>query len=245
MEAVHCRRDRRAGHRLEDHRRPAAACRQEVRRQGGAAPQGRRGVGRHLLHRARRGGQGGRARPDRPRHRAGRQGLDPRPHAPRVDARLLRHPHRRRHARHDLPDELARGVPVRARALRLARDLRRGRRAAREGPRGRGQLPGAASTSSSWTRRTRTWATRISLDAAARARPRPRRVRVGGALPGRHARGHLPLHLHVGHHRAAQGLPALARELPRDHRRGGRPERRSSRATRRTSSCRSPTRSRS
>ena len=31
-------------------------------------------------------------------------------------------------ARHDLPDELARGVPVRARPLRLARDLRRGRR---------------------------------------------------------------------------------------------------------------------
>ena len=38
-------------------------------------------------------------------------------------------------ARHDLPDQLARGVRVRAAALRLARRLRRGRRAAGEGPR--------------------------------------------------------------------------------------------------------------
>ena len=57
----------------------------------------------------------GRARAGRPRRRAGRQGLDPRPHPSRVDRRLLRHPHRGRHARHDLPDQLARGVPVRAR----------------------------------------------------------------------------------------------------------------------------------
>ena len=61
--------------------------------------------------------------------------------------------------------------------------------------------------------------------APARARPRTRRVRVEAALRGGHARGHLPLHLHLGHHRPAQGLPALARELPRDHRRGGRGQR--------------------
>ncbi len=57
----------------------------------------------------------------------------------------------------------------------------------------------------------------LSLDAAARARPRPRRGRVAGALRGRHAGRHLPLHLHVRHHRPAEGLPALARQLPRDH----------------------------
>ena len=40
------------------------------------------------------------ARTRRPRHPAGRQGLDPRPPGP-SGPRLLRHPHRRRHARHD------------------------------------------------------------------------------------------------------------------------------------------------
>ena len=64
---------------------------------GRAAPQGRRRVGRRRVRRARRGRQGGRARADRPRHRAGRQRLDPRAHPPRVDLRQPRHPHRRRH----------------------------------------------------------------------------------------------------------------------------------------------------
>ena len=43
--------------------------------------------------------------------------------------------------------------------------------------------------------------------------------RVEAALRGRHARRRVPLHLHVGHDRPAEGLPALARQLPRDHRR--------------------------
>ncbi len=56
-----------------------------------------------------------------------------------------------------------------------------------------------------------------STGGAARERRRPRRRRVEAALRGRHARRRVPLHLHLGHHRPTQGLPALARQLPRDH----------------------------
>ena len=118
--------------------------------------------------------------PGRPRHRAGREDLDPRPHPSRVDLRLLRHPDRRRHARHDLPDQLAGGVPVRPRALRLARGVRRGRRAARQDPRGRGRLPRAAARDRDGPGRRRP-RRRDHPRRAARARPRPRRVRVDGS----------------------------------------------------------------
>ena len=76
------------------------------------------------------------ARPDRPRRREGRQGLDPRQHPPRVDLLRLRRALGRRDRRPDLPDQLARGVPVRARELRRQGRRRRGRRAAGEDPRG-------------------------------------------------------------------------------------------------------------
>ena len=79
----------------------------------------------------------------------------------------------------------------------------------------------------------------------ARARRRPRRVRVAAALRGRDAGRRLPLHLHVRHHRAAEGLPALARQLPRDHRRGRSRTACSRTATAPTSSSRSRTPSRS
>ena len=59
----------------------------------------------------------------------------------------------------------------------------------------------------------------LTLDALRERGRRPRRGRVAPALRGRDARRRLPLHLHVGHHRPAEGLPALARQLPRDHRR--------------------------
>ena len=49
----------------------------------------------------------------------------------------------------------------------------------------------------------------------ARARPRPRRRRGRRARRGRQARGPVHLHLHLGHHRPAEGLRALARQLPR------------------------------
>ena len=83
------------------------------------------------------------ARPDRPRDREGRQGLDPRQHPARVDLLRLRGAHGRRDGRPDLPDQLARGVPVRARELRRQGRDRRGRRAAREDPRGPRPLPEA------------------------------------------------------------------------------------------------------
>ena len=74
-----------------------------------------------------------RARPDRPRHPAGRPRLAPRQHAPRVDLRSLRDQLRRRRRRPDLPDQLARGVRVGRRATpspsrSSARTRRRSRR---------------------------------------------------------------------------------------------------------------------
>ena len=76
------------------------------------------------------------ARPDRARGREGRPGLDPRQHPPRVDLLRLRGALDRRHRGPDLPDQLARGVPLRARELRRQGRRRRGRRAAGEDPRG-------------------------------------------------------------------------------------------------------------
>src|SRR2546429_547616 len=67
---------------------------------------------------------------------------------------------------------------------------------------------------------------RRDLDRGAdRAWGRPRLLRVGGALALGDARRHLHVHLHVGHHRAAEGLRDLARQLPGDGRHGGLAER--------------------
>ena len=135
---------------------------------------------------------------DRPRHPARRQGLDPGPHAARVDPGVLRHPHRRRHPGHDLPDELAGGVPVRPRALGLARDLRRGRGAAGEDPRGRGSVPRARARGRDGPGGRRAWrralARRSSASAAAavtspsgRRATRPSRRRTSASTSTRPA----------------------------------------------------------
>ena len=78
----------------------------------------------------------------------------------------------------------------------------------------------------------------------ARARPRPRRRRGGRARRRGLARGPVHLHLHLRHHRAAEGLRARPRQLP--HRRHDVRDapRSCTRATSSTSTCRSPTRSR-
>ena len=81
-----------------------------------------------------------------PRDREGRQGRDPLEHAARVDLLRLRRALGRRHRRPDLPDQLAGGVPVRARELRRGRGDRRGRRAAREDPPGPRAVPRSSST---------------------------------------------------------------------------------------------------
>ena len=73
-----------------------------------------------------------RRRAGRPRHAGRRSRRDPGQHARRVDAGRPRHAVGGRHRGAHLQHELRRGVPVRARPLRLARRLLRGRRAARE-----------------------------------------------------------------------------------------------------------------
>ena len=79
---------------------------------------------------------------------------------------------------------------------------------------------------------------RTSPSAAPRARSP-----LGAALPLGRAGRHLHVHLHLGHHRAAEGLRDLARQLPVDARHGPRG---TSWATTRSPicSCRSRTRSR-
>ena len=59
----------------------------------------------------------------------------------------------------------------------------------------------------------------ISMDELIEAGLEPLGLRVGAALAVGHPRRHLHLHLHVGHHRPAQGLRDLARQLPLDGRR--------------------------
>ncbi len=68
----------------------------------------------------------------------------------------------------------------------------------------------------------------ISLDDLAARGARPRAGRVGGALESRwHPERRLHLHLHLGHHRPAQGLHHQPRQLPGDARHGQRDQRRS------------------
>ena len=142
-------------------------------------------------------------------------------HAPGVDVRRLRHLDRRRRRRPDLPDELARGVRVGRRQLRLRRGRLRGRLAGREDRRGPRQPaePAAhrrhrpvAATSATRSRST------TCASAAAAATPPSCSPRAEAVTQGRPVH----LHLHVGHDRPAEGLRAHARQLPRDRRLGRR-----------------------
>ncbi len=184
-----------------------------VRRQPGAALQGRRGVDRRQLHRARRGGQRDRARADRPGRGARRQGRHRVPHPARVDVRPLRHPGRRRRLGLGLPDQLGRRVPLRARALRVRGRVPGGRRAAGEDP--QRPRPPAQPAPDRPVRAGRGRGRRHHPRRAARARPGPRRRRAGGAHGGRDQGRRVHLHLHVRHHRPAQVLHPQPRQLPR------------------------------
>ena len=125
------------GHGLEDDGGPGGAGR---RRSTATSPALRHKVGDEWVDVSYAelgdGGQRDRPRADRPRPRARRQGRDRGPHPARVDLRPLRHPRRRRRLGLGLPDQLRRGVPLRAGALRVEGRVPRGRRAAGEDPRG-------------------------------------------------------------------------------------------------------------
>ena len=103
----------------------------------------------------------------------------------------------------DLREQLAEGLPLRARALGRGRRAGRGRGAAGED---RGRLPRPRAH----LRRSRR---------AARPRPGVRRRQSGGTRRGRgtdRRGGHLHLHLHLGHDRAAEGLHDPPPQLLRD-----------------------------
>ncbi len=129
------------------------------------------------------------ARADGPRDREGRQGRAALQHAPRVDLLRLRRALGRRHRRPDLPDELTRRVPVRARELRRRRGDRRGRRAAREGPPRPRPLPAARARDPDDRRvRRRDLASTSSPPAAPMATPRPGRSATARSRPTTSAR---------------------------------------------------------
>ena len=157
-----------------------------------------------------------RARPHVAGAREGRPDRDPRQHAARVGLRLLRDPDGRRRIGLDLPDQLAQRGPVRRQPLRVEGDLRRGRRAAREGP----QVPcrPAAPRAHRHLRAERRLIRgRRLAGRAARPRPRGRRRQARGAHEFRDPRRPGDLHLHLRHDRAAQGRHAHARQLPPGH----------------------------
>ena len=83
-----------------------------------------------------------------------------------------------------------------------------------------------------------------SRSTSPRARPRARRRGARGAHAGGHARRPVHLHLHVGHHRPAEGLRADARQLPLRARHVREPGHDHVRRGSATSSSRSPTPSR-
>ena len=154
------------------------------------------------------------ARPDRPRCRTWRQGGAALEHAARMDLLRLRRAERRRHRRPDLPDELARGVPLRARELGLEGRRRRGRGAARQGP----CRPGSAAEAGAHRPDRGRGRDRDRDERPRGARRGSRPGRVGAALPLGDRRGRLHLHLHLRHDGAAEGLRDQPRQLPRDAR---------------------------
>ena len=132
--------------------------------------------------------------------------------AARVDLVGLRHLERRRGRRADLPDQRAERVRVGRGQLGVGGGHLRGRHPAGQDRRGPREPPRPAPH-----RRHRADRRRGRRDLArrpARARPRPRRGGAARAPRGGHARRPLHDHLHLGHHRAAEGLRALAPQLP-------------------------------
>ncbi len=180
----------------------------------GDPPQARRRLAGRQLRGARRDRVRARPRADRPGDRAGRSRRDPLHHASRVDLRRLRHHHRRRGRRPDLPDELAGGVPVGRRQLGVGRDRLRGRDPGREDPAGPRRPAGARDD-----HRHRPVGRHRRRDPARRRCASAGAARDVAELEERIARGHarpaVHDHLHVGDHRSAEGLRAQPRQLPR------------------------------
>ena len=185
-----------------------------------------------------------RPRPDRAGPGARRARRDPLQHPPGVGLRRLRDLRRRRGRRPDLPHQLARGVRVGGRQLRVGLRRLRGRRAGRQDRRGARAAARAAQDHRHRPvrrRRRRDLARRRCAPAADRGDAAPAR----DAHRRRRPRRPVHLHLHLGHDGAAEGLRPDPRQLPLGARHGrrARPVRRAA-TTSSTSSSRSPTRSR-
>ena len=176
--------------------------------------------------------------------RARRARRHPLQHPPGVGLRRLRDLLRRRRRRPDLPHQLARRVRVGRRQLGVGLRRLRGRRAGRQDRRG-----ARAAARAAQDHRGRPLRRRRRRDLA-RRRCAPRGNRADARLLAdahrrRRPRRSVHLHLHLGHHRAAQGLRPDPRQLPLGARHGRRAAGCSRAATTSsTSSCRWPTRSR-
>ena len=179
----------------------------------GGPVQARRRVARRVVPRGRRDRLGDRAWAHRPRPRS--RATASRCCAPRAPSGPTRTSRSRppaasssRSTRPTRPRS-ARGWPATpSRASSSARTPSRWRRSSRCAA----SCPRSSRSSRSSRRRRRR---RDRARRAARARPRARRGRGRRAGRRGQARGPVHVHLHVGHHRAAEGLRADARQLPR------------------------------
>ena len=145
--------------------------RREARRPRRAQALRRRGLARGHLRRARPDRQVDRQGHDRQRHRARRQGRDPRRDPRRVDLQRLRRALRRCGRGADLPDQLARGVRVRAQSLRGQAAGARGRRASSR------RSPRSATTSTTSRRSSSSTPTPATSARRSRSRSSRRRAR--------------------------------------------------------------------
>ena len=136
---------------------------------------------------------------------------------PGVDLLRLRDPRCGGNGGADLPDELARGVPLRARPLGGDRGDRRGRGAAREDPQDprRPAAPRARDLDGEARRRRRDQLRRAAREGPLRVRRGLQEPhRIGGGVGRRH------LHLHLRHDRPSEGLHHRPPELARHARHG-------------------------
>ena len=154
--------------------------------------------------------------------------MHPCQHPPRVVLRGHGRNIRRRGRRADLPDQLSRGVPVGAVGLGCVRGGVRERSAARQDrsdprpasrPARRDRDRPAGERCGDQRRFRQRRGTRADhARAAARARPHALTRGARGASRGRARGGPVHVHLHLRHHRTAEGLRAHPRQLSLDHR---------------------------
>ncbi len=193
------------------HRASASGAGRATARSAGSLREARRGLARDHLPLLRRDRAARGPRAHRARRRARRHGVHARFQPRRMGLHGARRDGRGRRGRRHLHDELIERSRLYCRSCGIARLARRKRRAVAQDREGASEPP-APQARRAHARRDRH---RAREGAHLGGLPRESRPRLRRASPRSHrlARGEGPrrLHLHVGHHGAAEGRDALAR----------------------------------